>query len=139
MIGCTARPNLDAEHAAILRTDSAWLAAAQTDNMDSTLGFWTEDARVIAPNQPPVIGRAAIREMLLQSPQMPGFSVSWQTTDVVVGPSGDIGYSFGTNLMTLPSAAGDVDTLRGHGVAVWRKENDGRWRTAVDTWTPRAP
>jgi ketosteroid isomerase-like protein len=138
-IACTARPNLDAERTAILRTDSTWLAAVQTGNIDSTLGFWTEDARVISPNQPPVIGRAAIREMLLQSAQMPGFSVSWRTTDVVVAPSGEIGYSFGTNLMTVPSAAGGVDTLRGQGVVVWRKGNDGRWRSAVDTWTPRAP
>jgi len=66
----------------------------------------------------------------------PAFSATWHTTDVVVTPSGDVAYSFGTNAFTVPGAGGKVDTLRGQGVVVWRKATDGRWRAAVDTWTP---
>jgi len=133
---CAPGPNLDAERAAILAADSAWLAAARSQNVDSTLSFWTSDARVIAPTQPVLAGHTAIRKMLADGFATRGFSVTWHTTDVVVTPSADVAYSFGTNAFTMPNAAGKIDTLRGQGVVVWRKGADKRWRAAVDAWTP---
>ena len=138
-LACTPRPNLAAERSAILAADSAWLAAAQAKNIDSALSFWTSDARVIGPGQPPLIGHDAIRNMVAGSIATPGFSVTWRTTDVVVAPFGDVAYSFGTNTFTIPHGGGGIDTLRGQAVVVWRKGVDGRWRAAVDTWTPQAP
>jgi len=134
--GCQATPNLDSERSAILSADTAWLAAAQAKNIDSTLSFWTADARVISPGQPVLVGHEAIRGMLKDGFATPGFSVTWHTTDVVVAPSGDVAYSFGTNAFTVPNVQGGLDTLRGQGVVIWRKGRDGRWRSAVDTWTP---
>ena len=138
-LACAARPDLEVERQAILRTDSAWLAAVKTRNVDSIVGFWTSDARIISPGQTPLSGRDAIRKMVSDGLDTPGFSVSWNTTDVVVGPAGDVAYSFGTNVFTMPGAKGRLDTLRGQAVVVWRKDSDRRWRAAVDTWTPRAP
>jgi uncharacterized protein (TIGR02246 family) len=126
------RPDLDAERTAIMAADSAWQAAARAGDLEATLGFWTEDARVIAPGQPPYIGQDAIRGMLTQGFNTPGFSVTWHTTDVVVTPAGDVAYSFGSNAFIVPNAGGGVDTLRGQGVVVWRKSADGGWRSAVD-------
>jgi uncharacterized protein (TIGR02246 family) len=138
-LACAPRPNLEVERQAIMRTDSLWLAAAQAKNLDSSVSFWTSDARVMGPSQAPVIGGDAIRKMVSDGFATPGFSVSWHTTDVIVGPSGDVAYSFGTNAFTVPGAKGRIDTLRGQSVVVWRKESDGRWRAAVDAWTPQAP
>src|SRR5688500_1314832 len=136
VVACTAKPSLDAERAAIMQADSAWLAAAASRNVDSTLSFWTDDARLISPGEPPVVGRNAIREMLVHAFESPNFSVSWHTADVIVAPGGDMAYSHGTNLFAIPNATGGVDTLRGQAVVVWRKGDDGRWRSAVDSWTP---
>jgi uncharacterized protein (TIGR02246 family) len=138
VVACAKHPDLDAERAAIAAADSAWLAMSSTDDVDSIVSFWTEDARVIAPGQPPIIGRAAIRQMVDESLKIPGFSINWHTTDVIVAPSGDVGYSFATNVFTLPGQDGQVDTLRGHGVVIWRKEADRRWRADVDIWTPQS-
>jgi len=133
-VACAPSPDLDAERTAIMAADSAWLAAIETGNVDSILSFWADDARVIAPGQPPYIGREAIRGMLVESMGIPGFSVTWHTTEVVVAPSGDVAYSFGTNAFTVPNADGGLDTLSGQGAVVWRKGADGRWRSAVDIW-----
>jgi uncharacterized protein (TIGR02246 family) len=137
-VACAPRPDLNAERAAILAADSALLAAVQARNADSALAFWTPDARVIGPGQPPYVGQQAIRRMLENSFARPGLSVTWKTTDVVVAPSGDVAYTFGTNAFTVPGPKGRLDTLRAQGVVVWRK-TDGRWRAAVDTWTPQGP
>ena len=139
LLGCGAQPNLDSERRAILAADSAWLATVHSKNTDSIVSFWTEDARFIGPDQPPVVGREALRKMVADGVAAPTFSVVWHSGDVVVTPSGDVGYQFGTNEFTVPGAAGRTDTLRGQFVVVWRKGSDGRWRAAVDTWTPRAP
>jgi ketosteroid isomerase-like protein len=135
-VACAPRSNLDAERAAIARTDSAWLAAVHGGNVDSAVSFWAADARVIGPAQPPRIGRDAIRQMLVENLPTPGFSVTWTTTEIVVAPSGDVAYSFGTNVFTVPATRGALDTLRGQGVVVWRKGGDGRWRCVVDIWSP---
>ncbi len=135
-LACAPQPDLDAARAAIAAADSAWVAAAQTGDVEAMLSFWTEDARVISPGQPPYIGHEAIRGMLDEGFDTPGFSVTWHTTDIVVAPSGEVAYSFGTNAFTVPNPDGGIDTLRGQGVVVWRKGADGRWRSAVDIWTP---
>ena len=135
-IACASEPSLETERSAILHADSAWLAAAASRNVDSTLGFWTDDARLISPGEPPVVGRDAIRKMLTDAFAIPSFTVSWHTDEIIVGPNGDMAYSFGPNQFTMPNASGGVDTLRGQAVVVWRKGDDGRWRSAVDTWTP---
>ncbi len=137
VVACAPRPDLDAARAAVAVADSLWLAAAQAGDVDSALSFWTEDAHVIAPGQPPYVGRQAIRQMLMDGLATPGYSVSWETTEIVVTPSGDVGYSFGTNAFTVPTPEGGLDTLRGQGVVVWRRGDDGRWRCAVDIWNPR--
>jgi uncharacterized protein (TIGR02246 family) len=136
-VACTPRADLDAERTAIAVADSAWLAAVQSGDVDSALSFWAEDAHVIAPGEPPYIGRDAIRQMLLAGLATLGFSVTWETTDIVVAPSGDVAYSFGTNAFTIPSPDGSLATLEGQGVVVWRKGEDGRWRCVVDIWNAR--
>ena len=138
-LACTAEPSLEAERTAIMRTDSAWVAAAASRNVDSTLSFWTDDARLISPGEPPIVGRDAIRKMLVDAYALPNFTVAWNTTDVIVAAGGDMAYSLGTNQFTMPNAAGGTDTLRGQAVVVWRKGDDGRWRSAVDSWTPAPP
>lgn len=138
LLSCAPKPDLNSERAAVVKADSAWLAAAQARDVDSTVSFWTEDARVIGPGQPAVTGTAGVRKMVADGFANPSFSVNWKTTEVVMGPSGDVAYSFGTNQFTVPNSAGTVDTLRGNSVVVWRKDRDGRWRAAVDTWTPQA-
>lgn len=137
-VACGPHADLDAERAAIEVADSAWLAAAQAGDVDSALSFWAEDAHVIAPGESPYIGRDAIRQMLLDGLATPGFSVTWETTDIAVAPSGDFGYSFGTNAFTVPTPDGGLATLEGQGVVLWRKGEDGRWRCVVDIWNARA-
>jgi uncharacterized protein (TIGR02246 family) len=138
VVACTPRADLDVERAAIEEADAAWLAAAQAGDVDSTLSFWAEDARVIGPGEQPYVGRDAIRQMLSDAVATPGFSVTWETTDIVVAPSGDFAYSFGTNAFTVPTPDGGLATLEGQAVVVWRKGEFGRWRCVVDIWTERA-
>ena len=139
-LGCW-RPAVDlqAERRVILERDRDWSAAAAAGDLERTLSFWTEDATVLAPGGPPILGKAAIRQMVAAGFATPGFRISWQATEVVVDAGGRLAYEIATNAVTAPGLDGALATTRGNAVAVWRKDADGLWRCVVDVWNAAGP
>jgi ketosteroid isomerase-like protein len=129
------RPRADVADATrdLLTTDRAWAAlAAANGPVDSVVAYWTSDARVILAGQPVAVGTDAIRQMVAGTRAIPGFHISWTPDSAVVSPSGDFGYTYGTNRITAPDSTGTLHTTEGRYITVWRKEPDGRWRCSVD-------
>jgi len=135
-IGC--RPvDVTRETAALLQADRAWAqAAAAGGSPDSVLAFWTEDARVAMANAPLVRGKPAIRQMVISSFAVPGFRITWTPDSAVVAASGDLGYTTGTNEVSMPDSTGKVTKVVGRYLTVWRREADGRWRCVEDYTSP---
>jgi ketosteroid isomerase-like protein len=131
-------PSDSADVRAMVRgADSAFAAAATAHDLEGSVGSLSADAIMLPPDQPPIVGRAAIREYMRESFATPGFSVSWTTDTIVASTSGDMAYSFARSRYTFPSRSGKpgaIDTAHGKGVSVWRREADGRWRTVADIW-----
>jgi ketosteroid isomerase-like protein len=134
-----AGPDLEAERSAILRADSAWVAAAGRGDLEQTLGYWTDDAIVLPPDLSALEGKAAIREYVATGFQTPGFSISWKSGEITVSVDGRMAYQLATNQITVPDSTGALHTSYGKGVVVWRKEPDGAWRAVVDIWNGVAP
>jgi uncharacterized protein (TIGR02246 family) len=137
-LGCS-RVDLDAERAAILETDKTWLGAAQAKDLERTVSFWADDAVVMAPGQPALVGKDAIRKYVMESFKLPGFAIQWETTQVTVAPHGDVAYAMGTNTTTLNGPEGRPMRFRGKAATVWRKGADGSWKCVVDIWNDDAP
>jgi uncharacterized protein (TIGR02246 family) len=127
-------PDLTAERRAVAEADSAWAAASAAGEAERSISFLADDAIMFPPGQPPVIGKAAIREFVRSSLAVPGFSVSWVSDVVRVATSGDIAYTFGRSRYTFPGSTGAIQTMNAKGVAIWRKEADGQWRCVADIW-----
>jgi len=130
-----------AERVALARADKAWSEAAVAKDIEKTLSYWTEDATVYPPGQPPVVGKDALRRYVTEGFALPGFSIRWETSAFEVSASGDMAYGLGTNVVTVNDPQGRLITERGRGVTVWRKGKDGSWRCVVDVWNagPSAP
>jgi uncharacterized protein (TIGR02246 family) len=132
-------PDLEAERAALFRLDKAWAQAAAARDVEKVLSFWADDARVVPPGQPAVIGKEALRQYVSGGFALPGFSIQWETSDFVVSASGDVAYGVGTNTVTVNSPEGKPVTEHGRAVTVWRKDSGGAWKCVLDIWNAAPP
>lgn len=90
--GCGAhrKVTVSTEEAAIRRTDADWLAASSSHDLERVLPFWSDDATILAPGTPPIVGKDAIRKYVSGAFATPGFSITWKTEKVEVSQAGDL-------------------------------------------------
>jgi uncharacterized protein (TIGR02246 family) len=130
--------DLERERESLRRSDREWARAAGSGDVEKIVSYWTDDAVVLPPGAPALVGKQAIRAFVAHSLKVPGFAISWEAGQVVVAAGGDTGYTVGTNKVTVSGADGRPVTTVGKAVTVWRKEPDGAWRCVVDIWNTDA-
>jgi uncharacterized protein (TIGR02246 family) len=138
LVGCS-RVDLEAERAAILATDRPWQEAIAAKDVDRAVSFWADDAVVLPPGQPSVVGKEALRRFVTESFKIPGFGIRWETSAVNVSPHGELAYAFAKTTTTLTGPDGKLLSLPAKSVTVWRKGADGAWKCVVDAWNDDAP
>ena len=123
----------DDDRTEILRLDAEWSKIAASGDLERILSFWADDATVLPPGSPPLVGKRAIREYIEASLRTPGFSISWNTTEVVVSESGDLAYGVGVNRVSFSGPDGKPVVIEGNAVTAWRKDPAG-WKCVIDIW-----
>ena len=131
----TSNPDFKAEETTIMRADSTWAVLAKEGvDTEKILSYWSDDAVVLPPGQPMVKGKDALRKMVRDSKNIPGFSITWKSSEIQFSPDGKMAYMSGENLMTMNDTAGNKITIPGRGYTIWRKQADGNWKCVVDIW-----
>ena len=130
-------PNTAADEAALRADPLAWMEAYNAGNSDGIASLYTEDAILLPPGAPPVVGRAAIREFVVPEMQKAKDAGLTNKCDAVtgVGVSGDLGWLSGNYIVTDGSGA-TVD--KGKFLSVYRRDN-GDWQLIRDTWNSDMP
>lgn len=124
-----------AEKEHLLRRDAEWAKVAyEGRDVDRILSYWTDDAIVLPPGLPSVVGKAALRQYVEGSMQIPGFRITWESKDAMLSPDGQLAYLMSRNEVTMNAPDGMPITSEGRAVTIWRREADGEWRCAVDVW-----
>jgi ketosteroid isomerase-like protein len=127
--------DISVERTKLLERDAEWAAAASAGrNIERILSYWTDDAVVLPPGLRRIVGKAALRQYVQASMQIPGFRISWTSTDVIFSPDRNLAYMFSQNAVTMNGSDGTPATTKGRAVTIWRRESDGEWRCAVDIW-----
>lgn len=130
----------DAEKIRLLNRDAEWAAAAaEGRDVERILSFWTDDAVVMPPGLPTVRGKDELRRYVEDSLRLPGFRITWTSTDVAFSPDGSMAYMFSRNEVTMNDEDGRPQTAAGRAVTIWRREPDGEWRCVVDIWNAASP
>lgn len=112
-----------ASHDALLGTDAAFAAAFTRGAAGAFRDFGAGDVRRYRSGASPAVGIDAVARA---AGEMGGGSAS--ATTAVVAPSGDLGYTMGTR----------GEPVAAYYVRIWRLDDDGRWRVALDIESPVA-
>lgn len=92
--------------------------------------WFAEDGVMLGNGAAPVIGRVAIAQAVNWSPKV--YQLTWTPTDAMMGPSGDMGYTWGHYEGRTQSASGYPTVTSGRYITVWRKQADGTWKVVLD-------
>ncbi len=138
--GCESTPKdtRAADETTIRALDAQWAKSAAAKDLDATVGYYSDDASLLAPNSPIASDKQSIREAwnaLLGS----GTSLTWQATKVDVAHSSDLAYVVGTYQLMTNDPNGSVAADRGKFVEVWKKQADGSWKTVADIFNSDLP
>jgi uncharacterized protein (TIGR02246 family) len=138
--GCESTPKdtRATDETTIRALDAQWAKSAAAKDLDATVGYYSDDASLLAPNSPIASDKQSIREAwnaLLGS----GTSLTWQATKVDVAHSSDLAYVVGTYQLMTNDPNGSVAADRGKFVEVWKKQADGSWKTVADIFNSDLP
>ena len=99
--------------------------------------WFAGDGVALNNGQTPVIGKVAIAKSANWSPK--DYQLTWTPTDAMMGPSGDMGYTWGHYEGRSKDANGNPVLTSGRYITMWRKEPDGSWKVVLDAGANDAP
>ena len=95
--------------------------------------YYAPDARLLPPNSPPAIGRAAIRDVL--TGMLGGGRMELSLQNAIRQASGELAYHTGRYELTIRPASGEPIRDQGKYLEVFRLQPDGRWQCVADMFS----
>ncbi len=92
--------------------------------------WFAPDGVALGNGAAPVIGQLAIGKSANWSAKE--YQLTWTPIDAAMGPSGDMGYTWGHFEGHSKDANGNPITKTGRYITIWRKEPDGTWKVVLD-------
>jgi ketosteroid isomerase-like protein len=92
--------------------------------------WFAEDGVALGNGVAPLVGRVAIAKSANWSPK--GYQLTWTPTDATMGPSSDVGYTWGHYEGHSKDANGNPVTTSGRYITIWRRQPDGNWKVVLD-------
>lgn len=142
LVGCSAPSSPDqpesvdrdavAEHLMAMSRD--WSDAVAAGDMEAVLGYWADDAVMMAPGQPPLRGKDAIEGFLASTAEIPGFEIRWEPLEAHISAGGNMAYLIERNQISMLDSTGARVTEHNKVLTVWERQEDGTWKNVVDMW-----
>jgi uncharacterized protein (TIGR02246 family) len=130
LCGCASRlpDHTKADEAAVRRT----IAGVEQQINQGDLGFvnvFANDAIIIAPSAPDIVGLDAIRKMYTDMMKQASMTVHFSTEEVAV--TGDMAYEHGTYTLRIADKATGrvVQDAKNKHVHIFKRQPDGTWKT----------
>jgi len=121
--------NVKDDKAAILDTEAAFALMAQEEGIAAAFFHYAADNAVISRGGRLIKGGEAIRDYYLENLKT-GTRLQWTPDYVEV--SGDLGYTWGKYILTIPDSTATTMESTGIFHTVWKRQPDGSWRYVWD-------
>jgi uncharacterized protein (TIGR02246 family) len=128
------------ERSAIKELDQKDIAASKKNDAGALVALWTDDGVLLQPGAVPVVGKEAIRKLLLQQQQQAvhvetiAYDEKWNEVRIAGGYAFEWGQISAT--LKLPDAREVRQSV--NAIRVLAKQPDGSWRVARVAITPAA-
>ncbi len=126
--------DVEADIEAIKDLCEEWEVAYNANDIDKLLSLYADNSLRIPANQPPVIGKEAIRGSFKQEFD----EFTYEEEDVLedVEVSGDLAFARGAwKSILAPRAGGESRTLNGNWLEILKKQPDGSWKIIIEIWS----
>lgn len=98
--------------------------------------WFADDAVTLNNGLPPVLGRAAIAAQANWDPKQ--YQLTWIPQGAQMGPSNDMGFTWGHYEGHSIDKAGQPVTKRGRYMTIWKKQH-GEWKVTMDASADEPP
>lgn len=92
--------------------------------------WFADDAVTLNNGRPPVLGRANIAAQATWDPKT--YQLSWTPTGAQMGPSNDMGFTWGHYEGRSTDKNGQPVITSGRYMTIWKKQADGKWKVTMD-------
>lgn len=99
--------------------------------------WFAPDAVTLNNGKPAIQGRANIASTATWTPA--DYQLTWIPQGASMGPSNDMGYTWGSYEGRARDSNGQTVTTAGRYITVWRKQADGNWKIALEASADDAP
>jgi ketosteroid isomerase-like protein len=132
------RPSLD-PGAGIAMTRASFGASLRGGDAVGAASAYTDDARLLAPSAELISGRASIARFWQAGLDAGLEAMEVEALHLEVEPGGTTATEIGRYVLLLISPTGGRLEDRGRYLIVHRREDDGTWRRAAETFSPDEP
>ena len=110
-----------------------YLGAINDEDIKTLASLTTEHHMMIAPDRPPIVGKAANDAMNGRAFEQFEFDETWYAGETVV--SGDLAFQRGTYVSTAkPRAGGSRARSGARFLRIYQRQPNGEWRMTRDTF-----
>ncbi len=114
----------------LYQLDEKFAAATARDGGAAFASWFAPDAVTLANGKAPVVGHDAIAAQATWTPQ--SYQLTWTPEGARMGPSGDMGVTWGHYKGVSKDREGNPVTTSGRYITVWKKQPDGQWKVSLD-------
>lgn len=118
----------------LVAADKAFCAKSLKDGPKAAmLEYVVDDGKLLSEFK---LGAQGVNALFMQFP--PTATLKWEPAFVDVSASGDLGYTWGRYILTLPNAIKDRGPLvkTGNYVTIWKRQPGGGWKVVLDGGNP---
>lgn len=125
-----ADPTINAGKAFLFQLEARFAKDVAEKGGAGFAAWFADDGVTLGNGAAAKVGKVAIASSATWSPR--DYQLAWTPTDALMGPSGDMGYTWGRYEGHSKDANGNPVTTSGRYMTVWRREKDGTWKVVLD-------
>ena len=121
----------------LMELETKFAAAVAAGGGKAFASWFAEEGVTLANGRPPVIGKEAIAAQAQWDPRT--YQLTWTAEGAQMGPSNDMGFTWGHYDGTGKDTHGQPVTHSGRYMTVWKRMPDGSWKVVLDASADEPP